>query len=152
MVPCPFPMCPSKVLFNNVSEHIKVHNAESRNIKEYIELALSEDKELKLYSNWDPFVFEVQGQRFYLQCLFRNNIFMALVIVEGGRQEAAKWRASVSVLSPKKALICNSEVFPIDMSTEDMINSGDCLVLNENELVKFYAANIIPIQVNLSKE
>ena len=150
MVPCPG--CASKVLFNNVSEHIKVHNAENRSIKQEFELGLTEDKEFNMSSNWVPFVFEVQGQRFYLQCLFRNNIFMALVIVEGGRQEAAKWRASVSVLSPKKALICNSEVFPIDMSTEDMINSGDCLVLNENELVKFYAANIIPIQVNLSKE
>ena len=105
-------------------------------VQQEIELALSEDKELNLDSDWSPVVYEMQGQRFYLQCLFRNKMFMAFVIV----------------LSRKKVVMCDSEVFPIDMTTEDIINSGDCLVMNENEMVKFYAANLIPIQVNLSKE
>ena len=72
-----------------------------------------------------------------------------MVIVEGGRQEAARWRSTITVSSPKKVVICESEVFPIDMTTEDIIISGDCLVMTENEMVKFNAANKIPIKISL---
>ena len=141
MVPCPSSACKSKILFNNVSDHIIMHNSVSMDIDQAFELHMSR-KKVRNHEDWSPMVYEMQGQRFYLQCLFRNNIFMAMVIVEGGRQEAARWRSTITVSSPKKVVICESEVFPIDMTTEDIISSGDCLVMAENEMVKFNAIKI----------
>ena len=119
MVPCPFSSCYSKILISDVSEHIKVHHhAISRrmiNMKDDFTIENDSDDS---DADWDPTVYKVQGQRFYLQCLLRKKIFMAWVMVEGGREEASKWRATIAVTRPKKNSICESDVFPIDMTTE----------------------------------
>ena len=149
-VPCPHSFCTSKISFNSVGEHIKVHKAVRMSTNQTVYFPMSKYKEWANH-NWALVVYEEQGQRFYLQCLSRNKVFMAWVKVEGGREEAARWRATITVPSPKKNIICESELFPIDSTTEDLIDSGDCLVMVEKELVKFNAANEIPLEISLTK-
>ena len=150
MVPCPYSACGRKMSFNSVNEHIKGHKSSTRNINTEVRITM------KGYNNharadWPPVVFKVQGQRFYLQCVLRNNIFMAWFMVEGGRKEATKWRATISVLSPKNDVICKSEVYPIDMTTKDVMDSGDCFVMIKKQLMKFCIVNKIPINLCLEK-
>ena len=151
-VPCPYSGCSRKKLLNSVGKHVKVHNAYScgRDINMKVNLGMSIYKN-QVDGNWFPIVCEVQGQRFFVQCLHRNKVLMAWVKVEGGREEAVQWRATISVLSSKKNDFCEFDVFPIDVTSEDIINSGDCFVKNKKELEKFYTTDGLPIKICLMK-
>ena len=91
----------------------------------------------------------MNDQRFYIQCLFRHNVFMAWVKVEEGREEAALWKANFNIPSLNKKISCETNVFPIDMSNDEIIASGDCLLLGEREMQRFFVAGKIHIDLQL---
>ena len=164
MVPCPSSACTSNMLLDTVSDHMKVHRAltgaelrlkvvhkaVTRNMNSEVSLPMSPYKN-NANCNWVTMVFEVKGQQFYLQCLSRNKIFMAWVMVKGGREEASRWRATISVRHPKKIVTSESDVFPIDMTTEEIINFGDCFFMVDKELVKFHTSDEMPLNISLVK-
>ena len=91
------------------------------------------------------------GQTFYIQFLHRNKTFMGWLKVEAEREEAAMMRVNFNILSDGgKKISCETEVFPIDMSNEAIIDSGDCLLLGEREMQRFLGVGEIHIGIHLT--
>ena len=76
---------------------------------------------------------------------------MAWVMVKGGKEEASRWRATISVRHPKKIVTSESDVFPIDMTSEEIIDRGDCFFMVDKELVKFDTSEEMPLNISLVK-
>ena len=153
-VPCPFIRCRNRIKLGSVREHIKLHRpVMCINLKFKFGLSevLKNNFKNKIEFIFPLQVFKQQGQRFYLQCFSRNKMFIATVKVEGGREEAARWRVTVTIPSARKTVSCESEVFPMDMSTTDMINSGECLFLMEKEVERFFGDGVIPVDINIKQ-
>ena len=77
---------------------------------------------------------------------------MAWIKVKGGWEGAAMWRANFNIPSLDKNISCKTKVFPIDMSNDAIIDSGDCLILAEREVKRFFGVGKIQIDVNINMD
>ena len=62
--------------------------------------------------------------------------------------EAAKWRVTITVFSPQKNTISESDVFPIVMTAEEIYDTGNYLVMSEKQVEKFSTSNGMPIKLS----
>ena len=132
-VPCPCTFCDKIVRFADVKQHILVHNPCF--IFSKASLAIRNDNTY----NWGwPMIHDEDGQKFYLKCVERDGAFMAWLVVEGGRREAAKWRTCITIEGPMKVDITfEIDVIPIDTSTADVIESGQFATMHYNLYKKY---------------
>ena len=137
-------------MISDVNNHLKEHETVVRTgYKRILQIAQITD-----YMHWCPSIHEVEGQRFFLQCIRQDNVFMAWVMVEAGRREATKWRAIVTLKkesNEKAKFISEIDVVPIDVPTASVVESGEFATIPENMFKKFETTSVIIVSFELKK-
>ena len=150
-VPCPSTICDKIVRFADVKQHILVHNPVFlSSCKEIITFRVHNDW---VNNDWAPIIHKVEGQKFYLQCVVRDKAVMVWLMVEGGRKEAAKWRTSIAIDGPMEVDITYTiDVVPIDISTADVIESGQFATMHYNLFKKYKGSSELSVRFVLFKK
>jgi len=138
-VPCPDTMCRRRILFRNIEKCIKENHTNMKKLSRSIFYpALS--KECSRYDSKDWILFswsDYNGIQFYPQFLKRDGFWYFWVKIKDDPEAAAKFGFSATIENPVTGLKleCSSaRVSPVDSSVDEIIKSGDCLVMNSGNI------------------
>lgn len=132
-VPCPFTGCLVKIRLSELENHFATTGV----------MAVTTDSCSSEFiiptwpnhnQNYNISAMMKSGIVFYKQLMVRDGLWFAWAKVKGGAREAAKWSCDVTV---EDIVSKNQQVHPMDSTAEEVLETGDYLVLNMQQARKF---------------
>ena len=135
MVPCPSTNCLKKIEVTELWKHLDANHAPRLCSNEKQTWRVTHAALSLVNRNIIGISFmEKEGERFFLQSVKRENVFMAWVKMEGSRREAGKWKFSIEVGEEEEMVISrHGSVYSVDMSLDEVLEARAYLVLGNNQ-------------------
>lgn len=144
-VPCPVASCQKDFLFRNIDSHIRDNHKESITLtKPEMEPCIREANLKKRDNNWVLFPYQESGLQFYLVFVKRDHLWYSWVTIKGGPEVASEWVFTVKAKNDEKKMAVEFSggfVHPIDYRVEEIIESGQYLLLNRSSVEKLQAVS-----------
>ena len=140
-VPCPDTMCRRRILFRNIESCINENHTNMKKLSTSIFYPLF-TKECSRYGSRDGILLswsDYNGVQFYPQFLKRGGFWYFWVKIKDDPETAAKFEFSAKIENPETGLkieCSRARVSPVDSTVNDIIRSGDCLVMNNANIEK----------------
>ena len=83
--------------------------------------------------NWKFTYMVEEEERFFLQFVKRDNVFLAWVKMQGSRRKAAKWKFSIEAGEEEKVTYMHGAVYSEDMSLEEIMEAWAYLSLGNHQ-------------------
>ena len=135
-VPCPYTGCQVRIRLSELENHFVTWRSDGGHIIVPTDSCSSDFIISKWHNNqnWSFSAMMKSGIFFYNQLMVRDGYWFAWTKVKGGAKEAAKWSCDVSV---GDIVSKNQQVHPMDRTVEEVLETGDYLVLNMQQARKF---------------
>jgi len=144
-VPCPVTACQERILFKNIDLHIREDHKESIPLnKPEIGPYLREASLNARKNNWVLFTYQESGVQFYFVFVKRNKHWYSWVSIKGGPEVASAWVFAAKAKNDENKMAVEFSggfVHPIDSSVEEVIDSGQYLLLNRSSVEKLQVAS-----------
>jgi len=138
MVPCPVASCQKNFLFKNIDMHIREEHKESVILNRPELVAYLKEVSLNgRDDNWVLFSYQKTHVQFYFVFVKRNDHWYSWVSINGGPEDASAWVFTVKAKNNEKKMaveFSGGYVHPIDSSVEEVIKTGQYLLLNRSNV------------------
>jgi len=139
-VPCPVASCQKDFLFKNIDLHISEKHKEAVTVnRPEIVLYLKEERFNNCDDNWVLFTHQESGLQFYLVFVKRDYLWYTWVTIKGAPAVASEWVFTAKAKNDEKKMAVEFSggfVHSIDMRVEEIIESGQYLLLNRRIVEK----------------
>ena len=144
-VPCPLAICQKEIAFRNIDIHIrdKHNNAANTLTKPQITPFLKKSILDNRHDNWVLFTFQENEVHFYPIFVKRNDHWYFWVIIKDNPEAASAWVFTAKTKSEdnKFEVRARGLVHPVDMTVNEIIETGQYLLMNRKCVEKLTYQN-----------
>jgi len=145
IVPCPVATCQKDFLFKNIDLHIREKHKDTITLTSpSFDYYLKDACLNSIDENWVLFTFLENKVQFYCVFVKRSSLWYSWVSIKGGPAAAPAWVFTAKAKNDEKKMAVEFSggfVHPIDSSINEIIESGQYLLLNRSTVEKLQAAS-----------
>jgi len=144
-VPCPDATCQKDFLFKDIDSHIRDDHKDASNLtRPVVEPYLREANLDTRDNNWVLFPYQESGAQFYLVFVKRDHLWYCWVSIKDGPKAASAWVFTAKAKNDEKKMAVEFSggfVHPVDSRVEEIIESGQYLILNRRSVEQLQVAS-----------